>query len=139
MSDQPLRHEIRIDAPPDVVHRFFTDPARLVQWWPAEATIDPRPHGALRLRFLRPDGAVDVARGEFLELTAGRIVFSWGFEGDADLGPGASRVQVTLEADGAGTLVRLEHLGLPTQRRAQHDQGWEFFLGRLREAAGLRP
>jgi hypothetical protein len=34
--------------------------------------------------------------------------------------------------------VRLEHYGLPEDRRAQHDQGWAHFLGRLGEVAGLR-
>ena len=88
MTGGPLRHEVRIEAPPDVVQRFFTDPARLVEWWPSEATIDPRPGGALRLRFIRPDGTADLARGEFVELSTRRIVFTWGFEGDRDLGPG---------------------------------------------------
>jgi uncharacterized protein YndB with AHSA1/START domain len=131
----PLRHEVRIEAPLEMVHRYFTDPARLVQWWPSEADIDPRTTGTLSLRFVRPDGGTDVARGEFLELSPRRIVFTWGFEGDADLRPGASRVEVTLEPDGTGTLVRLEHYGLPESRRAQHDQGWVSFLDRLRDVA----
>lgn len=143
MTEGPLRHEVRIEAPLEIVHRYFTDPVRLVQWWPSEAAIDPRTGGTLSLRFVRPDGGTDVARGEFLELSPRRIVFTWGFEGDADLRPGASRVEVTLEPDGTGTLVRLEHHGLPEERKPQHDQGWAFFLGRLREATStevrLRP
>ena len=139
MTDAPLRHEVRIEAPLEIVHRFFTDPLRLVQWWPSEAEIDPRPRGALRLRFARPDGGTTLARGEFIELTPRRIVFSWGFEGDPDLAPGGSRVEVTLAPDGTGTLVRLEHHGLPAMQRGPHDQGWALFLGRLREVASLRP
>ena len=139
MTQEPLRHEVRIEAPLEIVRRYFTDPVRLVQWWPSEAAIDPRPMGELRLRFVRPDGGADVARGTFLELSPRRIVFTWGFEGDTDLQPGASRVEITLEPHGTGTLVRLEHHGLPEDRRAQHDQGWAHFLGRLREVASLRP
>ena len=139
MTDAPLRHEVRIEAPLEIVHRFFTDPLRLVQWWPSEAEIDPRPRGALRLRFARPDGGTTLARGEFIELSPRRIVFSWGFEGDPDLAPGGSRVEVTLAPDGTGTLVRLEHYGLPIAERAQHDRGWTLFLGRLREVSSLRP
>ena len=135
----PLRHEIRIAAPIEIVHRYFTDPARIVQWWPSEADIDARPQGTLRLRFTRPDGGTDVARGAFVELEPRRIVFTWGFEGNTDLPPGASRVEITLAPDGAGTLVRLEHYGLPDAQRGPHDQGWGMFLGRLREVAGLRP
>lgn len=134
MTEAPLRHEVRIEAPIEVVHRFFTDPARLIQWWPSRATIDPRPRGRLRLEFDRPGGA-DVALGEFVEVSARRIVFTWGFPGDPDLPPGASRVEVTLEPDGAATVVRLEHHGLPMARREQHEQGWTLFLGRLRDAA----
>ncbi len=139
MNDAPLRHEVRIDAPLEIVRRYFTDPARLVQWWPSEAELDPRPKGALLLRFHRPAGGTDIARGEFVELSPRRIVFTWGFEGSMDLAPGASRVEITLSRDGTGTLVRLEHHGLPDAQRGPHDQGWAMFLGRLREVASLRP
>ena len=139
MTDEPLRHEVRVEAPLEIVHRFFIDPARLVQWWPSGADIDPRLGGVLRLRFSRPDGGDNVARGEFVELSPRRIVFTWGFEGDPDLAPGASRVEITLAPDGTGTLVTLEHHGLSGGQRAQHDQGWAYFFGRLREVAGLRP
>ncbi|HEV2011183.1 MAG TPA: SRPBCC domain-containing protein [Candidatus Limnocylindria bacterium] len=139
MTGGPLRYEVRIEAPLDIVWRCFTDPARLTEWWPSRATIDPRVRGRLRLEFDKPDAGTDVALGEFVEVSARRIVFTWGFEGDPDLPPGASRVEVTLEPVGAATVVRLEHHGLPAARRAQHEQGWTFFLGRLREAAPREP
>ena len=139
MTEAPLRHEVHIEAPLETVHRYFTDPARLVQWWPSEAELDPRTGGRMRLRFVRLDGGADVMRGEFVELSPRRIVFTWGFEGNPDLAPGASQVEITLTPEGTGTLVRLEHHGLPVAQRVQHDQGWPFFLGRLREVAGLRP
>jgi uncharacterized protein YndB with AHSA1/START domain len=132
MTDDPLRHEVVIEAPIELVHRYFTDPARVVQWWPTEATIDARPRGTIRMQFARPDGGADVAQGIFLEVSARRIVFTWGFELNPDLGPGASRVEITLEPEGASTRVRLEHHGLPASQRASHDTGWPFFLGRLR-------
>jgi uncharacterized protein YndB with AHSA1/START domain len=134
VSDAPLRKEVRVEAPIDVVRRFFTDPARLVQWWPTRATLDPRAGGRLRLEFARPEGT-DVARGEFLEVADTRIVFTWGLDGDPDLPPGRSRVEITLEPDGAATWVRLEHHDLPVSQREAHDHGWTYFLGRLGEAA----
>jgi uncharacterized protein YndB with AHSA1/START domain len=135
VTEAPLRHEVRIEAPIEIVHRFFTDPAQLTEWWPSRATIDPRPRGRLRLEFDKPDDGTDVALGEFVEVSDRRIVFTWGFQGDSDLPPGASRVEVTLEPVGATTVVRLEHHGLPAARRTQHEQGWTFVLARLREVA----
>lgn len=141
MSDGPLRHEVRVEAPIEIVHRYFTDPARIIQWWPTRATLDPRPRGALRLEFDGPDGT-DIAVGEFIEISDRRIVFTWGFTGDPDLTPGSSRVEISLEPDGTATRVRLEHHGLPAGRhRKRHEHGWSFFLGRLAIVAPgeLRP
>lgn len=130
-----LYHEVRIEAPLDIVRSYFTDPARLTLWWPTRADIDPRSGGRLRLEFERPDAGTDVAIGEILELSERRIVFTWGFQADPDLPPGASRVEITLEPDATGTIVRLAHHGLPEARSEQHDRGWSFFLGRLATAA----
>jgi len=135
----PIRHEIRIEAPPEMVRRFLVEPTRLTQWLASRAEIEPRPGGKVRLEFARPDGSIDVATGEVIELSSRRLVFTWGFAANPDLAPGASRVEISLEPDGTGTLVRLEHHGLPASQRDAHDGGWQFFLGRLREVAGLRP
>jgi len=139
VNDAPIRQETRIEAPPELVRRFLVEPSRITQWLANRAEIEPRPGGKVRLEFARPDGSVDVATGEVLEFSARRLVFTWGFAGNPDLPPGASRVEISLEPDGAGTLVRLEHHGLPASQREAHDGGWVHFLGRLREVAGLRP
>ena len=39
---EPLRNELRIDAPPDVVFRYFTDPARMTDWFGVAALRDPK-------------------------------------------------------------------------------------------------
>ena len=46
-----------------------------------------------------------------------------------------SGVEVTLEPDGEGTLVRLRHLDLPEETRQNHGEGWDLYLGRLAIAA----
>jgi len=63
-------------------------------------------------------------------------VFTWGFEGNAELPPGSSTVEVTLQADGDGTIVRLHHDRLPTSvSREQHAIGWQHSVDRLAIAA----
>jgi uncharacterized protein YndB with AHSA1/START domain len=60
-----------------------------------------------------------------------RIVFTWGWEGNPDLPPGSSIVEVTL-VDGEGTIVRLRHSGLPDENwRQMHVGGWRRYLERL--------
>ena len=132
---RPLRHVVRVDAPIDIVRSYFTDPKRIVEWWPTRATVDLRVGGDIELEFDQPDGQTDRARGTFVELARNRIVLTWGFERDTDLPPGSSRVEITLEPDGPGTIVRLEHHGVPASRRRNHDDGWAHFLDRLTSAA----
>jgi hypothetical protein len=65
--------------------------------------------------------------------------FTWGFEGtEPFVEPGSSRVEVTLERDGEGTLLTLLHHGLATDARDAHAEGWSHYLARLAPvAAGL--
>lgn len=130
-----IDREVRIAAPPDVVATFFTDPAKIASWMASRAQVDPRVRGQLRLEFDRPDGTTDVVVGEFVEISSRRIVSTWGFEGRADLAPGATRVEVTLEPEGAGTRLRLVHRDLPPADREAHAGGWSYFLERLAAAA----
>src|SRR5258708_40297885 len=44
MAD-PIIREIDIEAAPETVFEFFTDPAKLTRWLAVEATLDPRPGG----------------------------------------------------------------------------------------------
>ena len=133
--DEPIRHVVRVDAPIEVVRTYFTDPKRIVEWWPTRATVDLRVGGELEFEFDQPGGRTDRATGTFTELARDRIVLTWGFEHDADLPPGSSSVEITLEPDGQATVVRLEHRGLPETHRRSHDQGWAFFLSRLTSVA----
>ena len=60
-------------------------------------------------------------------------------EGGGPVPPGSSTVVVHLEPDGDGTLVRLNHRGLPdAEMRELHREGWERFLSRLAAAATVR-
>ncbi len=93
------------------------------------AVLDPRSGGAFRIN-------VDdehFAAGRYVEVEAPRrLVMTWGWEGSDSLAPGSTTVEIVLVPDGAGTLLRLRHSGLPTQEEwNNHRAGWEQYLGRL--------
>ena len=127
-----VEQQVRIAAPPELVFSFFTEPARLARWIGENPAIEPRPGGGIRVEFPKAGGGLDVMRGRFVEVDPPRrIVFTWGFEGDPALPPGASTVEVTFAPDGDGTLVRLVHRDLPAAQRAPHQGGWQHFLAQL--------
>jgi uncharacterized protein (TIGR02453 family) len=127
-----------IDATPETVFSFFSDPGRWLSWQGVTAEIDPRPGGAFRMN-VRGDG---YAAGEFVVVDPyERIVLTWGWENE-DLGvpPGSSTVEVTFAAERGGTLVHLTHAGLPPTAVAPHAEGWNHYLDRLAvRAAGGDP
>ena len=133
MIERPIEVETRIAAPPHVVFAYFIDPELYQRWQGTSAELDARPGGLYRVAM--PSG--DLVRGEYIEIQPPtRIVFTWGFEGNAELPPGSSTVEVTLHADGDGTIVRLRHDRLPTDvSREQHAMGWRHYVDRLAIAA----
>src|SRR5919107_6437406 len=97
-ATEPIRSEVRIAAPPEIVFAYFTDPTRIVDWMGIAAVLDPRPGGTFRVEA----NGRDVVLGEYLEVAPPRrVVFTWGFEGPDPIAPaGSTRVEVTLEPDG---------------------------------------
>ena len=130
--------EIRIEASPETIFPFFTDPAKLVLWKGIGAELDPRPGGGYRCDL----NGRDIVRGEYLVVDPPRrVVFTWGWEGEGSpLPPGSSTVEITLTPGGAATLVRVTHRDLPEAARGEHSQGWDHYLARLAiAAAGVDP
>lgn len=132
-GDEVIR-EIDIDAPPETVFEYLTEPEKLSRWWGDDSEIDPQPGGIYRVSFL--GGAVTV-RGQVVEvLPAKRIVHTWGWEGEwSPIPPGGSTVEITLTARGQGTHLQLRHHGLRSTTEF-HDAGWNHYLERLSVAAG---
>jgi uncharacterized protein YndB with AHSA1/START domain len=129
-----IQHEIRIDASPETIFDFFTDPAKAVQWMGEQATLDPRPGGVYRVAM----NEQYVAMGEYLEIDPPRrVVFTWGWkDGLQQMPPGSSTVEVTLTPDGDATVVRLIHRDIPTPEAAEsHRSGWNRFLPQLAAVA----
>jgi uncharacterized protein YndB with AHSA1/START domain len=126
-----VAREVRVEAAPEIVFAFFTDPERMVRWLGAAATLDPRPGGVFKL---------DTRAGYFLEGEyvavdpPRRIVFTWGFGSFPDepnpLPPGSTTVEVELVPEGDATIVRLTHR-VPEGLADFHSLGWEHYLDRL--------
>jgi len=128
-----VEREVDIDASPETVFEFFTDPVKAVRWMGMAATLDPRPGGIYRVE-IGPYTAV----GEFVEVDPpNRIAWTWGWENDEMLTrPGSSTVELTLTALDGGTRVRLVHRGLPTEEAVEaHGHGWDQYMSRLAIAA----
>jgi uncharacterized protein YndB with AHSA1/START domain len=82
-------------------------------------------------------------RGEYVEIDPPqRLIMTWGWE-QADwfpegmrVGPGATRVEISLVPDGEGTLLRLRHSQLSSEAtREFHVWGWNLTLDRLASVA----
>jgi uncharacterized protein YndB with AHSA1/START domain len=131
-----VEQTLRISARPETVWQYWTDPARMCDWWGAAAELDPRPGGVYVVEM----GGGGVMRGEYVELVPHeRIVFTFGWdpvEGGPQIAPGSTRVEVTLTADGDDTILALRHTGLPPAAVSEHSAGWAHFLPILGSAAG---
>jgi uncharacterized protein YndB with AHSA1/START domain len=128
--------EHRVMGSPESVFAYFTDPEKHRRWMGAECDLDPRPGGVYRVT-MAPDVSVS---GEYLTVEPPhRIVLTWGWESAVELPsgmqqvpPGSSAVEFRFVADGDGTIIRVRHLGLPTEEaRWMHGLGWNSYLPRL--------
>jgi uncharacterized protein YndB with AHSA1/START domain len=131
-----VEHEVHVNARPETVFAYFTDPMKMVEWMGVEATLDPRPGGVSRIAV----NSEAIMRGEFLEVIPhSRVVFSWGWE-DQRFGmpPASTMVEVSLRPDADGTHVRVTHRRLPNAGVQFHEVGWGYYLGRLGLAASGR-
>jgi uncharacterized protein YndB with AHSA1/START domain len=112
------------------VFAYLTDPSKFAQWMGIGAEIDPRPGGAYRINV---DGE-HFAAGRYLEIDPPRrIVMTWGWEGSGDVAPGSTTVEITLEPDGQGTLLRLRHSGFTSEQQLiDHRGGWSQYTAQLK-------
>jgi uncharacterized protein YndB with AHSA1/START domain len=124
-----LVREVRIAARPETIFPFLVDPDKMVLWQGISARLDPRPGGTYYCNIT----GRDIASGEFVSVEPPhRVVYTFGWEGDGTLVPaGSSTVEITLTADGAGTILRLRHSGLPAEAQESHGEGWTHYLQRL--------
>ena len=133
-----VQRETHIAAPCASVFAFLTDPDKIVQWMGTEATTEVHPGG---MYLLKGVGSAS-ARGTFREVVpVHRLAYSFGWEGNEEVSPGSSLIEIDLIEQDGGTLLRMTHSGLPNATtQASHGKGWAHYLGRLTEvAAGRNP
>lgn len=136
---------VHLEATPETVFPYFTDPARYVQWMGSEAYLEPVPGGLYRVHMA--DGFR--AAGTFLGVESPhRLTFTWGFADDdaaqhvkhekteagsgSAMPAGSTRVMVTLRAEDGGTRLTLRHEDLPTPELVDgHRVAWQTYLPRL--------
>jgi uncharacterized protein YndB with AHSA1/START domain len=102
---------VDIEAPPALVFEHLVDPGHMVAWMGERAELEPVQGGGF---------AVDIngtpIRGQYLEVDPPRrVVVSWGVAGNAELPPGATRVEFHPGPDRLGHPGRA---GAPRPRRA---------------------
>jgi uncharacterized protein YndB with AHSA1/START domain len=133
VAEGVIEREVRIDARPETVFAFWTDPVRMARWMGRDIALDARPGGAYRIDY----NGSDIASGTLVDVVPpSRIVMTWGWEAPGDATPpGSSTVEVDFVPDGDGTIVRLRHSGLVTDAVAGHSEGWDHFLAQLAAAA----
>jgi uncharacterized protein YndB with AHSA1/START domain len=132
MATDPVAASVFVQAPPERVYEYFTQPEAIVRWMGDYALLDPTPDGRFTL-----DVHGAPVRGRYLELEPPRrLLISWGYAGSARLAPGASTVEVRLIPERDGTRVELEHRDLPEEETEGHVSGWRHYLARLQVAAG---
>src|SRR5262245_35131317 len=134
MSDATgtIERKIFIALPPEEVFRYLVEPTLMARWIGRSHELDPRPGGRVRIEV----SSNNIACGRYVEVVPPvRVAFTWGWESqDADLAllpPGASLVEIDLEAKGRGTVLRLRHSRLPADVAGRHGERWSFYLGNL--------
>jgi uncharacterized protein YndB with AHSA1/START domain len=126
--------EIMIDATPETIWPFLTEPGKHIEWDGTVAELDPRPGGVYRVLV---QGEHQSA-GEYVEVDPmKRVLFTFGWEQEGHpIPPGSTTVEITLQPDGDKTRLRLVHRGLPDDASENHGRGWAHYLQRLAVRAG---
>ena len=121
-----VRFERRYDASPEELWSALTEPDRLRRWLADVAELDLRVGGRFLLRWQESDGTQETD-GTILALDPGRLIeLNWTYPGEPD-----SVARFELRPDGDGTILVLDHRGLPPGSIAGYGAGWHSHLDSL--------
>ena len=117
-----VRFERRYDATPAEIWSALTEPERMRRWLANVAELEPRPGGRFLLRW-----NADETDGTILAFEPGRLLeLQWPYPGEPD-----SVARFELRPDGDGTLLVVDHRGLPPSSIAGYGAGWHSHLDSL--------
>jgi uncharacterized protein YndB with AHSA1/START domain len=124
-----LVREIMIEATPETIWPFLTEPDHLIEWHGTVAEIDPQPGGVYRVLV----GGKHQSAGTYVEVVPlQKVVFTFGWDEPGHPIPaGSTTIEITLHPEGDKTRVRLVHSGLPADAVDDHGHGWALYLDRL--------
>jgi uncharacterized protein YndB with AHSA1/START domain len=119
-----VRFERRYDAPPEELWSALTEPERLTRWLANVAELELRVGGRFLLVWHEDGQQTD---GTVLDLEPGRVLeLGWTYPEEPD-----SAVRFELRPDGDGTVLVLDHRGLPPRSIAGYGAGWHSHLDSL--------
>ncbi len=130
--------EMFIEANPETVFAFLTDPDKMLRWMGVSATLEPKEGGL----YLVDVTNGNVAKGEFREVLPNqRLSYTFGWDSkDTSVPAGSTLVEIDLTPKDLGTTVKFTHSGLPETAVKQHAEGWNHYCERLcQSAAGKDP
>lgn len=121
-----VRFERRYEFAPEEVWSALTEPERLQRWLADVAEIELRVGGRFVLRWNESDGT-HTDDGKVRALETGRLLeLDWTYPGEPD-----SVARFELRPDGDGTILVLDHRGLPPGAIAGYGAGWHSHLDSL--------
>jgi uncharacterized protein YndB with AHSA1/START domain len=127
--------ELEIDASPETVWEFLTDPQKATRWMGTRATLDAQPGGLYYCEVIPGH----IAKGEYVEVDKPhRLVHTWGWEQSTSEGavkPGTTTIEYELIANGDATILRFKHQLPSAEAASSHSTGWDHYFERLAVAA----
>lgn len=146
----PLTKTATVPCSPARAFEIFT--REMSAWWPltthsvgasADCRVDVEPRAGGRIVETLPSGGTAIWGTITVWAPPGRLAFTWHPGNPPDQ---ATEVEVTFadSGSGSGTLVTLVHRGWPARpdgeaARQGYDTGWEYVLGRYRDAVPPAP
>ncbi len=133
-----IEKHIVINASQEVVFKAITDPKELTNWFPDQAILEAKVGGKMKFSFYKgkEDEHEDCsgAEGTIIDFIPNKKVsYTW----EKHDAPDFPRTVVTWELEeieNGRTRVNLLHTGFESGKLfKQHDEGWSYFIDRLRK------